>query len=286
MIELAAGEEPGRYTLGCAGDSFNTAIYLARAGLDVSYLTRLGDDALSRDIEAALTAEGVNTDHVQRSKGRQPGLYLIRNDAGGERHFHYWRGEAPVRQLFDEPASMPKADVFYFTGITLAVTRSGHANLLQLLDDLHARGCRIVFDPNYRARLWDDAEQAREHTRAVLPYCHTVLPTLDDERALWHLADVAACRAHYAREGVAELVVKGDDLTAHVFTPGEEFTQAAAPVPAIDTTGAGDAFNAGYLAARLRGAGLADAVTQAQRLAARVVGHRGAILPREQGRTD
>ncbi|NND68600.1 MAG: sugar kinase [Halioglobus sp.] len=283
MIELAAGEESGLYALGFAGNSFNTAIYLARAGLDVSYLTRLGDDALSRDIVATLTDENVGTDRVQYSKDRQPGLYLISNDADGERHFSYWRDTAPVRELFDAPVSLNDADVFYFTGITLAVTRSGQTHLLQLLDALRARNCRIVFDPNFRPRLWDGIEQAREHTRAILPFCHTVLPTLDDERELWNVAGVDDCRALYADLGVEEIVIKGDDLTTHFFAAREEYMQAAAPVHALDTTGAGDSFNAGYLTARLQGANARDAITQAQELSAAVVQHRGAILPRNQG---
>lgn len=286
MIELASGDKPGQYALGFAGDSYNTAIYLARAGLDVGYLTRLGDDTLSRRILQELAAEGIDTERVQHAKGREPGLYLISNDDDGERHFSYWRDAAPVRELFDAPVARLDADVFYFTGITLAVTRSGHTNFLQLLDALHARGCRIVFDPNYRPRLWDDAEQARRHTGAVLPFCHTVLPTLDDERTLWNARDVAACRSHYAAQGVEELVIKGDDLTTHVFADGAEHVQRAKPVNAVDTTGAGDAFNAGYLAARINGAGVDEAVTKAQQLAATVVMHRGAILPRKQGRTD
>ena len=285
MLELAPGEEPDQFALGFAGDSFNTAIYLARAGLDVSYLTRLGDDALSRNIAATLTREGIDTDPLKFIQGRQPGLYLIDNDDAGERHFSYWRGEAPVRQLFDEPITLSDANVFYFTGITLAVTRSGHSNLLQLLDRLQSRGCRVVFDPNYRPHLWDDVEQARAHTEAVLPYCHTVLPTLEDERALWHAADVSACRARYAGHGVEELVIKGDHLTTHAYASGAAHVQQAQPVTALDTTGAGDAFNAGYLGARLQGATPADAVTKAQQLAATVVQHRGAILPRE-GRRD
>lgn len=286
MIELAASDEPGRYALGFAGDSFNTAIYLARAGLNVSYLTRLGDDTYSRDIIATLAAEGVSTDRVQRIKNRQPGLYLISNNTDGERHFSYWRDTAPVRELFDAPVSLDDASVFYFTGITLAVTRSGQSHLLQLLEELQARGCHIAFDPNFRPRLWDNTEQAREHIRAVLPYCHTVLPTLDDERKLWNVTSADECRALYAAPGVDDIVIKGDDLTAHVYTPEGEYTQQAEPVEAIDTTGAGDAFNAGYLALRLQGAAPLDAVTQAQQLAAEVVTHRGAILPSEQGRND
>lgn len=280
MIELAAEGRGGLYRRGVAGDSYNTAIYLSRAGLEVSYLTRLGDDALSDDIIEHLTAEGIDAALIERVANRRPGLYLIDNDTFGERHFHYWRDHAPVRELFAQPRHLPDIDVFYFTGITLAVTRAGLAHTLALLGDLRARGCRIVFDPNYRPALWDDIQQARQHCAAVLPLCDTVLPTLSDDTALWDIRTIEASRAHYQRCGASELVIKGADLVAHAFTAEEHVEQRAPSVKALDTTGAGDAFNAGFLASRLRGGGLRDALTNAQRLSAAVVQHRGAILPR------
>lgn len=280
MVELAAERASGLYRRGVAGDSYNTAIYLARAGLSVNYLTRLGDDTLSDDILTHLRSESIGDTLIERIAGRRPGLYLIENDAEGERLFHYWRDHAPVRELFTQPLQLRDIDVFYFTGITLAVTRAGLTQLVALLDALRAQGCRIVFDPNYRPVLWDDAEQARRHCAAVLPFCDTVLPTLQDEAALWDVHTFEACRDHYQQYGVAELVIKGADLISHVFTAEEHFEQQAPLISAVDTTGAGDAFNAGYLAARLTGGGLRTALTNAQQLSAEVVQHRGAILPR------
>ena len=277
MIELAARD--GLYQRGVAGDSFNTAVYLARAGLAVSYLTRLGDDPASADILALLDREGIDTGSVVRCPGRRPGLYMIDNDADGERFFSYWRDNSPARELFDAPLELPGIDLFYFTGITLAVTREGIANLLTLLRDLHDRGCRIVFDPNYRPALWPGPEQARQDMARVLPLCHTVLPTLEDETALWGSDSIEACRDHYAGFGVQELVIKGPDLTTHALVEGIEVISRAEPVRAVDTTGAGDAYNAGYLAARLQGGDVEQAVHAAQALSAQVVQHRGAILP-------
>jgi 2-dehydro-3-deoxygluconokinase len=280
MVELAAENNGGLYRRGVAGDSYNTAIYLSRAGLQVSYLTRLGDDALSDDIITHLTAEGIGDRLIKRVANRRPGLYLIDNDPQGERHFHYWRDHAPVRELFTQPLHLPDVDVFYFTGITLAVTRAGLEHVLALLGELRAQGCRIVFDPNYRPALWDDIQQARQHCAAVLPLCDTVLPTLSDDTALWDIRTIEASRAHYQRYGASELVIKGADLVAHAFTAEEHMEQQAPAVEALDTTGAGDAFNAAYLAARLQGGSLRDALTRAQQLSAAVVQHRGAILPR------
>lgn len=285
MLEMAATGAAGQYSRGVAGDSSNTAVYLARAGLPVSYLTRLGDDRYSAEIIEALRAEQIDDRLVTTCPGRQPGLYLIDNDpVAGERSFSYWREHSPARELFSAPLALDDVDVFYFTGITLAVTRADHDRLLTTLHALHEQGCRILFDPNYRPALWANVEQAREHCRAVLPLCDTVLPTLDDDRLLWSLDSAADSAAFYRDLGVEEVVVKGDELNTLVINTNQRFEQQATPVRAVDTSGAGDAFNAGYLAARLKGDDVPTAVTQAQALAARVVQHRGAILPHEPQR--
>jgi 2-dehydro-3-deoxygluconokinase len=283
MIEMASSDAAlaGHYRQGLAGDSFNTAIYLARAGLAVDYISCLGDDRFSAAIIEQLQAESIGSEYIRRFSGRQPGLYLIHNDASGERQFSYWRDHSPARQLFDQPMVLPDCTVFYFTGITLAVTRSGVDNLQALLAQLRERGCKIIFDPNYRPALWQDRQQAREHYRAVLPYCDTVLPTLDDEQSLWQIDSVEQCQQWYMGLGVSELVIKAPQLWCHVFQGEQHIKRQAPALAAVDTTGAGDAFNAGYLAARLSGAGIEQAIGQAQALAAKVVQHRGALLPRQ-----
>jgi 2-dehydro-3-deoxygluconokinase len=279
MIELVPTGSAGLLRQGCAGDTLNTAVYLRRAGLPVRYLTALGDDIFSEHILSFLRAERIDTRDIRRCPGRQPGLYAIHNDAGGERHFSYWRSESPVRQLFDTPLTLAGVEVFYFSGITLAVCRSGQRHLLALLRELHEQGCRIVFDPNFRPVLWDSLPQARAHYREVLPLCDIVLPTLDDDRLLWDCDTVASCREFHQSMGVKTVVIKSPDLVVHAFSPIDSCSLAAPPVEAVDTTGAGDAFAAGFLAAQLRQqGGLRDAILAGQALAARVVRHRGAIL--------
>ena len=102
MIELTRGSD-GRFGIGCGGDTFNTAVYLARAGIEVAYATALGDDPYSDGIVSMAAAEGIKTDLMLRVPGRLPGLYMIETDDKGERRFHYWRGEAPARELFELP---------------------------------------------------------------------------------------------------------------------------------------------------------------------------------------
>src|SRR5215475_16005173 len=100
MIELARGGE-GRYAMSCGGDTFNTAIYLARAGLSTAFATALGDDPYSEGVLALAAAEGIVNDLVVRVPGRLPALCAVESDANGKRQFYYWREEAPARDLFE-----------------------------------------------------------------------------------------------------------------------------------------------------------------------------------------
>lgn len=266
---------------GFGGDTFNTAIYLARQGQAVEYLTALGDDHFSDNILELLKEESVGTSRVERCSNRQPGLYTIHNQENGEREFSYWRQQSPARELFDHPVSLKQVpDVFYFSGITLAVTRSGLENLKALLVALREKNCRIVFDPNFRARLWPDLNVARDCYQQVLGLCDWVLPTLDDEAALWGIESVETCRKFYSEFGVAELIIKAPGPECHVFCSGQHYQVAAQELAAVDTTGAGDSFNAGYLAARQSGSGVEESIAMAQQLAAKVVMQKGAIIPR------
>lgn len=279
MVEMAPQEVAGHYLRGFAGDSFNTAVYLARAGLYTRYLTRLGDDPGSRQIIRLMEAERIDTSLIELDPGRAAGLYLIDNDVDGERHFSYYRDHSPARQTFASSVNL-LTDVFYFTGISLAVMRSGLDHLCQLLDTLHSAGTTIVFDPNYRPGLWQDLAQAQQGYRAVLPFCHTLLPTLDDDRLLWGVDCESDSIGFYRQQGADEIIVKGDNLICHSWNMSGESHRASERVAAIDTTGAGDAFNAGFLASRLEGKALATSLEAGQTLAAQVVQHRGAILPR------
>src|SRR6476469_3165919 len=100
MIELKQADG-GLYSRGYGGDTLNTAVYLARLGADVDYITALGDDSLSDEMIAGWAAEGVGTRRVVRIAGKLPGLYMIQTDDKGERKFFHWRESAAARSLMD-----------------------------------------------------------------------------------------------------------------------------------------------------------------------------------------
>jgi 2-dehydro-3-deoxygluconokinase len=125
MVELARGDD-GRFRLSYGGDTFNTAVYLSRAGIDISYATALGDDPYSAGLIALARQEDVRAGLIATVAGRMPGLYLIET-ADGERTFHYWRDRSPARELFELPqagniaTAITQAGVVYFSAITLSL---------------------------------------------------------------------------------------------------------------------------------------------------------------------
>ena len=293
MLELTRRDDGG-FNLGFGGDTLNTALYLARAAAGredfaVDYVTALGTDPMSGEMISAWRGEGVGTSRVARLQGRLPGLYLIRTDDTGERRFFYWRGEAAVRSLFRAPETeallqaLPGYDALYFSGITLAVLApEARERFRSALETARNRGCLVAFDSNYRPALWADAAAARQAMGEFLPVTSLALPTFEDERALHGDADPAATAARYARAGVAEVAVKRGAEGCLVWAEEKLVSvPAAARRAPVDTTAAGDAFNAGYLAARLLGATPERAARAGAAVAGAVIGHRGAIIPRE-----
>jgi 2-dehydro-3-deoxygluconokinase len=287
MIELARGDD-GRFALAYGGDTFNTAVYLARAGVEVAYATALGDDRYSDRIAQVAAAEGVADDLIVRVAGRLPGLYLIETDKG-ERQFHYWRESAPARQLFEVPEwsriaeGLIAAGLIYFSGVTLSIySNAGIGRFLAVLEMARQRGTKVAFDTNYRPRNWKgDLTRARAVYAEALKRVDIALPSFDDEATLWGDASPEATVERLAAFGISETVVKNAANPALVAANGtREFVPVPAVVTPIDTTAAGDSFSASYLAARLAGRPPADAAAAAHALAAEVVRHRGAIIPR------
>ncbi len=297
MIELN-GQPFGDMRQTYGGDSLNTATYLARVAapeaVRVHYLTALGDDPLSRGMRARWQADGIDTRYVLTDPTRQPGLYLIQLDAAGERTFLYWRNQSAVRYLLQHPdwpqvdAALAGFDAIYLSGISLAILPpADRARLIDRLATCAAQGAQILFDGNYRPALWQDRDETRVTYANLLPHVHLALMTDDDERALWADADADATIARLQAAGVAKIVVKQGAAGA-LYAAGDERISIAGERVArvIDTTSAGDAFNAGYLARYLQGAEPEACCRAGNHLAATVIQHKGAIIPAEYCRLE
>ncbi len=288
LIELARGAD-GSFAPSCGGDTFNTAIYLARAGIDVAFASAVGDDPYSDSVLALAAAEGVASHLILREPGRLPALCLVENGPSGGRIARYWRDGAPACELFELPnwmrvaESLTGARFIYFSGITLSLySNNGLGRFFAVLEVARQQGARVAFDGNFRPRGWKgDLGRARTVCIEALKRTDIALPAFDDEAVLWGDPSPESTVARLQAFGIGEVVVKNGPNSALVATSGaQEFVPVPEVVVPVDATAAGDGFNAGYIAARLSGTEPAQAAGAAHRLAGNVIRHPGALMPR------
>lgn len=289
MLELSH-QNDAALTLSFAGDTINFATYLRRLlpieSFDIHYVTALGCDSYSDAMLKNWQQEGINTDLICRLRNKLPGLYLIRTDEAGERTFYFYRQNSAARELFKTDATLDLSqrlltmDYLYLSGITLAILDgNSRERLWKLLEKVKQKGAKIIFDTNYRASLWPALVTARTVIKQTLNYVDIALPTFEDERTLFGDVSPEACAQRLFKKGITEVIVKCGSEPALVATIDQkERIPACSIEKVVDTTGAGDSFNAAYLAARLLGINPIKAAQWGHQLAARVVAYRGAII--------
>ncbi len=284
MVELTPRQ--GRWDVHYGGDTLNVALHLTRLGFDVAYLTALGSDPFAGPMRQAWGREGMDVSLVLTEPGRTTGLYSIATDENGERTFAYWRGESAARRLFHAEGveraleAAREADLLFFSLISLAILPDeGREAVLALAREVCDRGGKVAFDGNYRPRLWPDAATARLWRDRAAAAATFGLPSLEDEMRLDASESAETIRKHWLTLGCREVVVKaGAD---GIVLPDGTLAPPEARLHALDTSGAGDAFDAGYLGARLRGLTPERAAAHGQRLAAWTVMRHGAIPERD-----
>lgn len=288
MLEVSRlpSEDGSEAKLSYGGDTLNTSVYLARLGARVDYVTALGDDAMSGWMIDQWQSENVGCHLVQRHPDTVPGLYMIEVDEHGERSFLYWRKDSPASKLFDDVEGSTRLfsllssfDHIYLSGISLALYKpDALSRLFDFLVEYRAAGGKVYFDGNYRPKLWTSRAAAGEAYERMYALTDIALPTIEDEQMVFgnETPDAIIDRLHAC--GVAEVVLKMGGKGCMVSSDkGRELVESN-KVQVVDTTSAGDSFNAGYLAARITGSEAVQAAIAGHKLASVVIQHRGAII--------
>ncbi|MBB1443487.1 sugar kinase [Pseudoalteromonas sp. SG43-3] len=273
-----------------AGDVYNSAVYLKRCFPQVttSVVTALGQDNLSKKMLERFESEKINTQLVFAHDTKVPGMYYIETDEHGERSFIYWRNDSAAKKVVDfldadALEQLSQGDMFFFSGISLAIIEeSAREDFWKVVKQLKDAGVKIVFDPNYRARLWNSVEETKEQYHLAFTFADITLPGVEDLTTLYGVHSVEAVVEYLKPYQIEEIVVKngpesvvtkeGDTLQSHTIVPVKNV---------VDTTSAGDAFNGVYLGARLSDKSISSAVQLAAKAAGTVIQQPGAIAPKD-----
>lgn len=297
MVELH--REDGHLIQTYGGDTFNTAAYLSRVGgkdFEIDYMSAVGKgDSFSEGMLDFWKQNGVHSSLTQQIPGKLPGLYAIEVDQDGERSFLYWRNEAAVKSCFETGAgkkqldTLSEYDMVYLSGISLAVLNpQSRENLLQALEKHAANGLKIAFDFNYRPHLWgNNPENSASHYQRIAKIARWIflspeemiaagLPVSDPYKK--EFLDIIA-----PLKSKKIIIKNGDKPTVVIDSTSDNVLEVNLEerVHPVDTTAAGDSFTAGYLAGTYYNLSEEELVKRAQKLAAKVIMHPGAIIPEE-----
>jgi 2-dehydro-3-deoxygluconokinase len=259
-----------------AGAELNVAIGLARLGLKVGYVSRVGDDSFGRHLQAVLDAEGIDRRHLAMDAQHPTGFMLkSRNDDGSDPAIEYFRRGSAASHLrvADYPGDYFAASRhLHLTGIYVAVSPSTREFVLRAAQDARTAGRSLSFDPNLRPRLWASRADMVDTLNHLASLSDWVLPGLDEGRLLTghdHPEDIAD---FYLARGARVVVVKlGAQGAFHASAVGRGRVPGRQVARVIDTVGAGDGFAVGVISGLLEGLELPEAVARGNAIGARVV---------------
>jgi 2-dehydro-3-deoxygluconokinase len=243
--------EEGRLRLGMsltlrfAGAESNLAVALARLGVDVAWVSRLGRDPFGDLIEAGLAQEGVDVRWVARDDARTGIFCKLRSDGRTSVVYHRAGSAASRLRVGDVPdEALDGVRLVHLTGITMAISDSACELVLDVARRARERGACVVFDPNFRPALPDTPAAAAARQRTVLPYVDWYVCGESEARLLWPDGEIPV--RSVIRVGSRGAIV--DDM------------EVAPPrtVTVVEEVGAGDAFAAGFAYGLLQGWAPAD----------------------------
>jgi 2-dehydro-3-deoxygluconokinase len=236
------------------GAESNVAIALSRLGVSAGWVGYLSADEPGRIVLDRIRGEGVDTSRVRRLEDAPTGLYLREKVGSVVRVYYYRRGSAASKMApnaFD-PDYLRGATFLHLTGITPALSAGCRAFALWAIQQARSNGLRVSFDVNYRSKLWS-AGEAKEFIEEILPLIDLLFLGDQEARALWGRDDAEFVRELSDRQGSQEVVLKRGKEGSLALVDDRTLEQPAFPVVEVDPIGAGDAFDAGYLAGYLWG---------------------------------
>jgi len=256
------------FHLHVAGAELNTAVGLSRLGISAQFAGAIGADALGDKIVKTLRAEGVDPALIERTDECSSPLF-VKEQVGLplQTHVHYYRNQSPMAKgywtgdLAFRAIEEGRFAWAHATGITWAIGKSAEATAQKILEQAHQAGVTTSFDINMRLKM-RTREEWRDILYQVLPFCDWLFLSDEEARLLLDEDDAGVLEPRLRERGFEGqgVVIKAGDRGVRVSVHGQEESALAWKASVVDTVGAGDGFNAGFICGMLRGYPLADAL--------------------------
>ena len=260
------------------GGVANALCCLAGLGVGVSAIANVGDDAIGEELRSGLEEAGIDASHIERSGDVSTAVSVGLGREDGERAFvthlgHLERLDVDLvfshRQAWQEAQCVLISGYFLLPGLGFAGTRA-------LIDVIRAEGKQLLFDTGWDIEGWP--QRSVREVMQLLEEVDVFLPGLNEAQALTSQTDPQACLEGLYARCRKRVIIKMGEAGSLARTEEGTFQQAAFPVQALDTTGAGDSFNSGIILGLLNDWDMARTLRFASALAAMVISR-----PREEG---
>lgn len=237
------------FTRKVGGAELNFAIGCARLGMDIKWASRLGGDEFGRVIYNFARGEGIDMTDVNFVENYPTSLNFkeIRQDGSGKTF--YYRYQSPILTM--KPGDITEKmfegiNLIHLTGVFLAIDPKNLAIVRQVLKIADENEIRVSFDPNIRLKLWT-LEQAKAAYMEIFPSVDILLTGLDEIEMINGDASDQALEDFSKRFNINQLVIKDGGNGSRLYQEGIWYSKAAFHVKVVDTVGAGDGFDAGYI---------------------------------------
>ena len=232
------------------GAELNVLIGSARLGLKAGWISRLGKDEFGRHIVNTVRGEGIDVEEVILEEGYPTSLNFKEVQESGAGKTFYYRHKSPTETITPDllPISYIKnAKILHVTGVYPAINQNNREVILKAIQVARENGVKVSFDPNIRLRLWTE-EEARETILSYLPYVDYLLAGKDELELIFQTTQMETIVQQLGQYSFEKIVMKDGENGASVLLDGKWLhMKAPKVVKVVDTVGAGDGFDAGFL---------------------------------------
>ncbi|WP_100012691.1 sugar kinase [Lentibacillus sediminis] len=231
------------------GAEFNFAIACSRLSLNSTWISRLGKDEFGRQIYNFARGEGINTNHVELMESYATSVNFKEINEDGSGRTFYYRHESPILTLTAEDIQEELLDdvsLVHLTGVYMAINENNRKVAQKVVEFAAQKGIPVSFDPNIRLKLWS-IEEARKVYYEIFPYVDILLTGLDEIEQITGSSREAELEQFAEKHNISEMVIKDGGNGSRLYSGNKWIYQDAFKVNVVDTVGAGDGFDAGYI---------------------------------------